>query len=307
MVVYMDIVWLLNFIVDGMLILLTAFILKRKWKWYRVCLGALLGSSMVLFAVSSISEIMNDPLIKILFSIGMILVSFGFIKGILFIKTLLVFYFSTFMVGGGIVGLHYLFQSSVMYTNGVLITMSNGFGDPISWIFVCVCLPVIIYFSKKQVEEVEVRKIHFDELVNVEIKIDNKIMIIRGLIDSGNSLCDPLTQVPIMIVDITKVRQLIPQWIYEKSKSVEVLSFSKREQELSCFSRIRLVPYQVVGKSHQLLIALKPDYIKIIRPNCEERVVKAFIGLSHTTLSSESDFDCLLHPKMLLTTSMFSA
>lgn len=307
MIIYIDMVLFLNFIVDMLMLILTAFILKRKWKWYRIFIGALLGSCMVLFALSPISDIMSQPIVKIIFSIGIVLCAFKFTNFKLFIRTLCIFYFSTFVVGGGIVGLHYFFQSNITQSNGMVSTFSTGFGDPISWGFVCMMLPIMIYFSKKQIEEIEIRKIHYNELVKVEIKLEDKIIMINGLIDSGNSLCEPITQIPVMILDSYSSIDLIPKWILEKSKLEHKISFHITEQKLACFKRIRLIPYKVVGKNNQILIALKPDYVKIIQSNNEVIMAKALIGISPTKLSIENEFSCLLHPKMLQKTSMFSA
>lgn len=307
MIVYVDVIWLLNLIVDFLLLILTAFILKRKWKWYRISFGALLGSSMVFFSISNYAETMTHPIMKILFSFGIIFISFGFIKLKLFMKTLSIFYFSTFIVGGGIIGLHYLLESNISIKNGTLITISSGFGDPISWGFVCIMLPLLIYFSKNQIDGIEVRKIRYNELLNVEIKLMDKKIMVTGFVDSGNSLCDPLTQIPVMILDVSMISDFIPKWIRDKSMMENNVTFTKKEQKLPMFNRIRLIPYQVVGKKNQLLIALKPDYIKIIYPNNETIIVKALIGISHIKLSTENDFACLLHPKMLQKTSMFSA
>lgn len=304
MIVYIDVIWLLNFIVDGMLLLLTAYILKRKWYWYRIVFGALIASSIVFISISSYAEIILQPIGKMIFSIFIILITFGFVRLKLFIKTLFIFYFATFMVGGGIVGLHYLFsnQGENIITNKLM-----AFGDPISWLFVIFMLPIVIYYSKKQIEEIEVRKVHYTDLVTVEIELCGEKIILKGLIDSGNSLCDPLTQVPVMILDISVLKSIIPNWLFEKSRMMNNFTFSKKEEEHPIFSKIRLIPYKVVGSDNQLLLAIKSDNLKIIQSNHEMKITKVLIGLSHTKLSSNNEFDCLLHPKMLQNTSMFSA
>lgn len=304
MIVYIDAIWLLNFIVDGLLLLLTAYLLKRKWKWFRIFLGALLGSSLVFFAIYGI---FIQPIYKIILSIGIIITTFGFVQLKLFVKTLFFFYLSTFAVGGGIIGLHYLLQSNISYVNGISTTVSNGYGDPISWGFVIIMIPIMIYLSKKQVDELVVRKIHYEDLVKVEIILGEKSLRITGLIDSGNSLCDPLTQTPVMILDVNSNQDFIPQWLVDKSKLNNNFTFSKEEQDLPLFNRIRLVPYQVVGKTNQMIISIKPDYLKINHMNNEIIVRKVLIGLSHTNLSIENEFNSLLHPKLLQNTSMFSA
>ncbi len=48
MKIYLDVIWLLNFCFDSLLLLLTAFILKRQVKKRRVAAGGFIGSAIVL-------------------------------------------------------------------------------------------------------------------------------------------------------------------------------------------------------------------------------------------------------------------
>lgn len=301
MVVYADVVWLLNFSVDFLLILLTAGILKKRWKWYRVTASAFVGSLVVLVTLTPFANVMAQPLSKILISLFMILLAFGYGRFRTFIQTVFMFYFATVAVGGGIMGLHYFLQTDMIIQNGAFITNSNQYGDPVSWIFVVAALPLVFYFAKGRIEDVQIRKVHFDQLVSVEIKLEDKLQHIKGLIDSGNQLSDPLTQTPVMILDIEKVRGVIPEWLWEKTKSSYNLDFSVEEKSSSIFQRIRIIPYRVVGQQHNFLFAIRPDYVKICTKDGELCVTKVLIGLSHMNLSAEGDYECILHPKMIQT------
>ncbi|VWA41068.1 Sporulation sigma-E factor processing peptidase (SpoIIGA), partial [Bacillus altitudinis] len=77
-VIYLDVIWLLNFCFDLLLLLLTAFILKRQVKKRRYMLGALIGSSIVLLLFTPFAMIVSHPLGKLLFSVLIVLGTFGF-------------------------------------------------------------------------------------------------------------------------------------------------------------------------------------------------------------------------------------
>ncbi|MBX4366085.1 sigma-E processing peptidase SpoIIGA, partial [Mycobacterium tuberculosis] len=49
MEIYLDAIWLLKFCFDLLLLMMTAFILKRRVKKRRLILGAFVASSIVLF------------------------------------------------------------------------------------------------------------------------------------------------------------------------------------------------------------------------------------------------------------------
>lgn len=304
---YADIVWLLNLCIDFILLSLTAILLKRKCKWYRVLVGAFIGSWIVIFLFTPLAPVMSHPIGKVLFSFAMVLATFGFGTIRTFIQTTLMFYFVTFMVGGGLIGLHYFLHYDTAILDGVITTVSPGIGDPISWLFVFVAFPCIVYFSRKRVEHLEITKIHFEQIVSVEIVLQGKKWGMKGLIDSGNALCDPITQTPVMIIDLTKIHDFLPIWLYEKSKDVHDIDFTAIDEDEALLSRVRIIPYRGVGQHRNFMLAIRPDEVTIT--SREDRIVvkKVLIGLNHTTLSANNEYECILHPKMMLTSQVFSA
>ncbi len=96
-------------------------------------------------------------------------------------------------------GVHFLFQDRLVL-NQMVDTKSPQFGDPISWIFVLIGFPLLSYFSKARVDDLRMKNITFDQLVDVEIILNEQTLSMKGLIDSGNQLVDPLTKTPVMIV-----------------------------------------------------------------------------------------------------------
>ncbi|MGO4027283.1 sigma-E processing peptidase SpoIIGA, partial [Staphylococcus pseudintermedius] len=90
---------------------------------------------IVLLMFTPFSHLMVHPAIKILFSFFMVLMTFGYKRLRFFFENLLTFYFATFVVGGGLMGVHFLFQDQFLVLNQMVDTKSPQFGDPISWIF----------------------------------------------------------------------------------------------------------------------------------------------------------------------------
>lgn len=300
MTIYLDVIWLLNFCIDALLILLTSIVLKRKIKKRRVMAGALVGSSIVILMFTPISQFALHPVSKIFISVIMIFASFGYKRLRTFVQTMLMFYFVTFVIGGGMVAVHFLFQTESELWNGVLATRSTGFGDPISWGVVIFGFPVLWYFSRKRIEDTEMRKVHYDQLVRVEIQIDDKRLEMTGLVDSGNQLYDPITKVPVMVVDVGKTKEVWPEELVERSKNIEELSGTSDTEGHPWEHRLRVVPYRVVGQEHQFLIAVKPDKVKVLYDQQWVETKKVLVGLNHTSLSADGEYDCILHPKMLV-------
>lgn len=242
---------------------------------------------------------------KLLYSILIVYATFGFLKFRYFIKNLLTFYFITFTVGGGMLGLHYFFQTDIAFLNGLIASRSSGFGDPISWMTVLIGFPLVWYFSKHNIEEIEITKINFEQLVDVQIKVDEDILYLKGLIDSGNQLYDPITQTPVMILDFERASAFFPETLIKQSQNPEILDYNSIDSKWA--HRIRIIPFRAVGQDHRLLLAIKPDQVVIFTKEEQIIVKKVFIGIGQTILSSNGEYDCIIHPKMLTNTSHRSA
>ncbi|MBE4908811.1 sigma-E processing peptidase SpoIIGA [Bacillus luteolus] len=302
--IYLDVIWLLNFLFDGLLLLLTAFILKRKILIWRMVLGAFIGSLIVILMVSPLSMYASHPIIKLIFSFLIIGSAFGFKRFRYFIQNLLTFYFATFVVGGGMIGVHNFLEYEVKVLDGVLMTNTTGFGNPISWAFVLVGFPVLWYFTRKQISDFEMKKIQFDQIAEVVISIESLELRVKGLIDSGNQLYDPITKSPVLIVDTTKTVHFFPESIIRQSKNIEALGSDQDQEAHKWESRIRIIPYRGVGQDHQFLLAIKPDKITIFHNGEQISVTKGLIALNHTPLSSDGEYECIVHPKMLLSSTV---
>jgi stage II sporulation protein GA (sporulation sigma-E factor processing peptidase) len=293
--IYLDAVWFLNLCFDGLLLMLTAVMLKRKLIFWRIAAGAFIGSLIVLLMFTPFSEIVAHPITKIIFSVCMVIIAFGFKRFRFFLQGLLCFYFSAFIVGGGLIGLHYFIKSNIFLSEFGLLTVSSGLGDPVSWLFVIIGFPVIWYFARNRVEDIELKKIQYDQIVEVTIEIEGNLLQLRGLVDSGNHLYDPISKTPVMVLDMKKADHMLPPSLIEAAKNLDQLSFDQLEWE----NRIRIIPYRGVGLSHQFLLALKPDKIMIHTGSESIQAKKALIALNTESISSDDLYDCLLHPKMI--------
>ncbi|WP_407728215.1 sigma-E processing peptidase SpoIIGA [Priestia megaterium] len=306
MPIYLDLIWMLNFGLDTILLMLCAVVLKRNYKWWRLLLGGFIGSLIVLLMFTPFSHLMVHPAIKILFSFFMVLMTFGYKRLRFFFENLLTFYFATFVVGGGLMGVHFLFQDQFLVLNQMVDTKSPQFGDPISWIFVLIGFPLLSYFSKTRVDDLRMKNITFDQLVDVEIILNEQTLSMKGLIDSGNQLVDPLTKTPVMIVTADSLKEILPEGLMELSKNVQSFSHSE-DIDQEWYSKVRFVPYRSVGQAKQLLLALKPDMVRLVHQSNTIEVTKVLVGISHTTLSVEKQYECIVHPKLIVIGEVSSA
>ncbi|WP_027408216.1 sigma-E processing peptidase SpoIIGA [Anoxybacteroides tepidamans] len=301
MTVYLDIVWLLNFCFDGLLLWLTAIMLKRSIVWWRIAVGAFIGSLLVLFMFTPFSPYVQKPIGKLFFSLLIVWASFGFKRFRYFFENLFTFYFATFMVGGGLIAVHYFLQNEVQITNGALTAYSLGAGDPVSWFFVLIGFPLLWLFSRSRINGIREKKMRFDSIVDVVLTFDGHSLLLKGLIDSGNQLYDPITKTPVMIIDADEMKDILPSLLLENIKQQTDFQWLHNEQLGKWAQRLRLIPYRVIGKGQQFMLAVKPDRIVICYEAQRIEVSKGLVGLNEARLSTDGEYQCIVHPKMIQT------
>lgn len=261
-------------------------------------LGTFIGSTIVIFAFTPFASMMTHPIMKLLYSLLIVYTAFGFSTFRDYTQTVFTFYFVTFMVGGGLIGTHFFLQTNDM-VDGLVQAKAMSYGDPVSWMFVILGFPIIYYFSKKRIENVEVTKIHYDQIVQVNIRLVENEIKLDGLIDSGNQLHDPLTKTPVMIMHISSLEHCLPTWlteqIYSKTEIPQI-----PENDSGWATRLRLIPFRAVGVDHQFLWAIKPDVVQIYHEGSNMVVNKVLIGLNTQQLSTNGEYQCIIHPKMLI-------
>lgn len=295
----MDVVWLLNLLVDSMLLWLTAITLKRHVSMWRIFLGGLIGSVLIILSITPIAHYAGEPIVKLGFSIIMVYSVFGFKRFKYYFSNLLTFYFMTFITGGMLIGVHYFLNFDLNMNKTVALASIRGFGDPISWLFVIFGLPIAWYFAKQRISTFEMTKIQYDQMVEVEININGLRMVLPGLVDSGNQLQDPISKAPVMIVSTQSLLEKLPAEIIELSENHERLMDGSIQMDSEWYDKIRLIPAKAVGKNHQLLVAYKPDSLHIQNEEGSWNVQKSLISFTNQKLSSDDIFQCIVHPKML--------
>jgi stage II sporulation protein GA (sporulation sigma-E factor processing peptidase) len=297
--VYLDVIWFLNFLFDSLLLSLTSIMLKRRVSWWKICLGGLFGSMIILLSFSPLASLVGNPIIKLCFSFGMVFLTFGFKRLRFFFKALLFLYLATFLSGGTLIGVHYFIKFDNQLTSDVFLASIKGFGDPISWLYVMIGFPVAWYFSRTGVEKLEMTKIQYDQLVNVHFTIKNLSFSIKGLVDSGNQLYDPISKSPVMIVSIHQFKENFPVELIQMANEPEAYIFGDKEIPIEWESKVKIIPCKVVGQDHQIIIAFKLDDLRLETDKGLMKVSKALISFTMQQLSGDDSFQCIVHPKML--------
>lgn len=191
MKIYLDLVMILNFFFDFILLLSVSILLRRNANIYRIILGSFLGGLSILFLFVKISSF-ELFVFKVIISILMALISFGYKSLKYTFKNLLYLYTASIILGGFL----YFLNIEFSYQNVGLIFINNGLS--INVIFLIIFCPIIIYIYVKQGIWL---KVNYSNYYKIDIYVDDKKYSLNAFLDTGNTLTDPITNKPVILID----------------------------------------------------------------------------------------------------------
>lgn len=304
--IYLDAVWLLNFFLDWMILMLTHSLSKSQNNRWRLILGAGVASLLVPINIYFPASLWSSPLGKGIFSIIIIFTAFGFRNLRIFVRHILYFYFISFAIGGGLFGIYFVLNEHIQVSNGVIVTYQTGFGDGVSWLFVFIGFPIVWWFTKKRMDQLVVQQMKYDEMVQVKVSIMGETQETTALIDSGNQLTDPITKRPVIICDESLMKGWFSEEDWKLMKQVsEELSLDQLPDRWS--DQVRIIPYQGVSGQSAFMMAIKPDWIEVTTQGRQVNVNQVLVGVQFGQLAPDDSYHCLMHPHLLKTIAVESA
>ena len=286
-----------NFIMNFIILHLTSFFYKKQENILRLFLGAAIGAiySFVFFIPSL--HYMLSVSFKFMVSIIMILVSFSPAKIRDFAKLLLAFYLISFIFGGATFALFYFTDFKSILSNGVFYLESFSIQNIYNAVALAYLLIVLItYFMKNKINKDTLYK-------EITIEIENKKSVVRGLIDTGNSLTEPLTNTPVIIVEVDSIKSLLPDLLIDIITSEEGLDLSTLLQSpITPYwaSRVKVIPFSSLGSKNGMLLGFKPDNVVLNNDDNPYKLKKVIIGVTTIKLSDNGDYKALLNPNILI-------
>lgn len=261
MKIYIDLVLFLNFGFDLILLFGVCLLLRRQTNLKRLLLGALVGSITILAMFIEMSGFMLF-LIKVIISILMVLIVFGYHDIRYLFKNLFYLYTSSILLGGFL----YFLNLQCSYQQEGLVFYFNGLS--VNVMVLIILSPIIIYAYVKQGLEL---KNNYSNYYQIDIYLsDNEVIPVTAYLDTGNHLEDPYLKRPIILLN----QELIDFWC-GKYKMV-------------------LVPYDALNH-HGLLKCIIPDKVFIQGIGFKDNIL---IGLSNEEIKIDG-VDCIMHSKLL--------
>ncbi|MDY2607762.1 MAG: sigma-E processing peptidase SpoIIGA [Lachnospiraceae bacterium] len=272
-IVYLDVFFMINFLMDYMIILITSKIAKIKKKRIRKLAGAGFGA---LYSVIVIKPLTNHlfkiTLVNILVAAVMVLISFGFMSASVYIKNVLLLFVVSFTMSGII---NYLYYSTIIgkYVRNVLSGDSNKVVNARKFILVSVLAYIllsaivrIIFIIRKDME------LYYD----VKITFRGKSVVVRGLYDTGNGLTEPVSGKMVHIAEYKILKPLLEG--DEKAKE-----------------NIYVIPFHSIGEEDGIMYGIRMDEMVVLVDDEPKFLYNPIIGIYIGNVSKRGNYSVILN------------
>lgn len=293
-VVWVDVLVLENFFMNLFLLYLLDRLTGSRQIWWKLGLASLAGALYVVVVFFPDLHILYSFLMKLLVSMVMIAIAFTPYSFRQFLKLLLLFYLETFIIGGCIIAVFYIINGDINAAYGSLLinSISSSYliiGSIISIIFVKLGFDYFENYYKTK-----------NNKIKLDIYMNKRKCSITALVDTGNALKDPITNIPVIIAYVKAIADIFPDNV--KKNIIEEENYESVIKNIinsSLKTRIRIIPYKTIGNDDGMLYGIVVDMI-VTRAKPDSMILKnPVLALYNKPISSENDYQALAYPEIL--------
>lgn len=276
--VYADVLFLINFSMDFLVLYLCAKLSRRRINCVRYVLAATLGGAYGVAALF-LPQSGFTPLICDALSLAIICTVAFYSKEIRFRDFVgrCALFAGVSAILGGMMSAFY----SVLNRSGLAVLEPDG-GDDISvWIFALIAAlgGAAAVAGGKRMKSIAAAK-----QSSIEIGFGSRTVRLCAMTDTGNLLTDPLSGRGVAICELDAVKELFPRELVEYWERGDIGSITAIPEKYAL--KLRYVPAKgAAGTKNSMLTAIVPDIFKVI---CEGKEVDADVLIAPvpTTLSA---------------------
>jgi len=291
-VVYADVLWAINFFLDLVLLYGTAHFGRFPCRWRRLIPAAAIGGFYGVLMLAPQLSMFYNFFWKIAFSLIMIWLAFGLLSLKSFFRAVFIFYIIGFAMAGAVLG------GSSLLANTPLSAINLS---PFNMVALLFALGMALLMARFGIVWFRRQNLSEDMRISCEVILHGRNCRLRVLLDTGNELCDPMTGKAVMVAEYAALRSILPERfcrLYEKYGARDVVQLMEKCGRVSPGCRLRLLPYNSIGKENGMLVAFVPDMV-IFGAQKEMIMDDVLIGLYHRALTNKSGCQAVVNPAVL--------
>lgn len=296
MTIYLDVVLIENLVMNYIILFATGYILKIKIKHIRLIVSALLGDIYAILAYTQILEAYSNILMKLILSVVMVYVAYNPKNIKLLSKQIIIFYLTSFVFGGTAFALLYFIKpQNILIKDGVFIgtypLKIALLGGIVGFTITVIAFKIVKYRISKN-----------DMFCEIEIFIGEKSVKAKAMLDTGNMLKDPITRMPVIVVEKDILYEIIPYKILDNLEQIiggDIPNEFYEEINVEYISKFRVIPFTSLGRQNGLLLGFKASKVITYIDSNEEELKNVIIGIYDKKLSKKDKYNALLGLEIL--------
>lgn len=298
-VIYADVLFFINFIINYILLFTAARIGRLPYKKRRIAVAAFAGGLYSVGMFLPDFSIIYTVVAKIMSIFAIVAVAYN-IRGVkLYFKSVCYFGLVTLCFGGG--AFMVLYFTDLGASGGAVI--SNGilyFNLP--WQFLILGIIISYLIIKIVLSALRGKSSGGNDYAYIKIVLEEREIVIRALIDTGNALYDPISSYPVIVAEFDSLKPILSDElceIYKDQLNNNIDYISAFTYTTKKIAKFRIIPYSSLGMDNGLMLGFVPDKAFHLENESEKDMGKVIIGIYGKQLSSDKSFQGLLHPQII--------
>lgn len=274
--IYLDVLIGVNVYINYLLLVLTARFAACRQERTRMVLAAFVGALSSCTILLDIPSVFISAAIKLVTVTVMTLMGFEIKSHRMLIKLMLILTAVTFGFAGAMIGLQ-----NIMSTNNISVANFSVYLDisPLTLIF----MTLICYILLSVCSKIAAGKTKQKAMCRLTVTNLGRSVTVDGLLDTGNTLTEPFSGLPVVVVSEKSAEKVIPS---------DVMNFDISAPQLN--KSVRLIPYSSVG-GKGLLKGFMPECITVECEGKESRTKDVYVAVT----DRQSDVPALINPDIL--------
>jgi len=285
--VYADMVFLINFGINAVVLWLASALTRSGARLWRVALGgALSGLFYTLLLFSPLRGFLNVFTSFVVLAPGVV-TAFGWRGWRGFGVTLGVAYVCAFAMGGLSLMVAHVVPAQDFSTVGMMARAAH----PLHLVAASVLAFFGIRFVRRRIVSKALDKQVFRD---IWVHIEGKTARLHALVDTGMTLSCPITDAPVVIAEFSSLAELLPEdvrEVFESNSQDNLLYATKCFEQAGLQTRLRMIPFKSVGTQTGMLIGIRSDYIEIN----SNQIKGTVIGICNFALG-DGEYTALVNP-----------
>ena len=295
MTIYLDVIFLENIVINYIILYVTGLISKSKIKQKKILLGAAIGAIYSIIYYLLKLKIYSSFVLKIILSIVIIYIAFNSNSFKDLLKKVLLFYLTSFVFGGAAISIIYMVNSqNITILNGVLVG---------SYTLKTILIGIIVaYFTTIIAFKIIKTRISKKDLIcDISIILNNKEIKTKAMIDTGNLLKEPITNLPVIVMEHTLLYDVMPKEILDNINEILGGDFKNIPESIKeeYLSKLKVIPYSSLGKQNGMLLGIRGEILTINLKEEKKIIDKVIIGIYNKSLTRKGEYKSLLGIEVL--------